>query len=36
MKQLGVGLHVVSASNLHLFVGTIFYIPFVVGAGVSW
>lgn len=36
MDKLGVGLHVVRVGKVGFFAGTIFYIPFVVGAGFSW
>ncbi len=36
MTRLGVGLHEVPVGNFHLFAGTVFYIPFVVGIGISW
>jgi hypothetical protein len=36
MDKLGVGLHVVPVGKFYLFAGTIFYIPFTVGIGISW
>ncbi len=36
MKRLGVGIHSYALGPVHLFAGTVFYIPFVVGGGVAW
>jgi hypothetical protein len=36
MRRLGVGLHEISVGPLHLFAGTVFYVPFVVGGGFAW
>jgi hypothetical protein len=36
MDKLGVGIHVVSVGCIRLYAGTIFYIPFTAGVGISW
>jgi hypothetical protein len=37
MDKLGVGMHVVPVGKvLYLYAGTIFYIPFTAGFGISW
>jgi hypothetical protein len=33
MAKLGVGIHDVHFAGVHLFAGTVFFIPFVVGFG---
>jgi hypothetical protein len=36
MRRLGVGIHSLALGPVHLFAGTVFYIPFVIGGGVAW